>query len=190
MLCLRPRSKQLVLFLIDDLLTRKVHPATSYELLCVGAVIFIVKFEGDFTVHLPAFNDFVLISLKLSLSAMKATEVIILNNLPTNFALLVTFSEMNDFLIGSLKLRVNLRPHHQASLNELTIQAYIHLPLGYSWFSLTMACFFACDKVFKRQIELIDFLVVSTEKTYKVKLSSEKDKLQDLLIALEAINKA
>ena len=188
MLRLKTRSKHLALFLIDDLLTRKVYPQINYELLCVSAVIFIVKFEGDFTIHLPDFNDFVRVSLKISLPALRYAETVILDNLPASFGRLVTFSEMNNFLLETMKKRVQIHQDHQAKLDDLITQAYIELPFGYDWFSLAIVCFFAYDKNFDLQKELVDFLVVTIEKTYQILIHPVKDKMYDLLVAVEAIS--
>lgn len=90
---LKMRTVQLILFLTDIISHSPKLLDTRLELIVVSSIYFVLKLQGDFSQGILEFNDFVKNQLKFEKSLIIQTELLILENVPPNFASFLTFSE-------------------------------------------------------------------------------------------------
>ena len=70
------------------------------ELVCVAAILFTVKFEGDFNGRLWGFHAYIKGKLLITQIDLKKAEQFLLNLIPDNFVLIPTASDLMESLIA------------------------------------------------------------------------------------------
>ena len=98
-LCVKKRTQELALMLLDALIFQPAAARFRKELLCTAAVIFVMKFERDFNENMREFSHFIATRLKLTPSEFFECECFVLQTLPERFGQWVGFSEVLKSLL-------------------------------------------------------------------------------------------
>jgi hypothetical protein len=122
------RTKELVLFLLDYLMTRPVFEDMRLELLSISVVYYLMKLEGDIPPTIAEFNIFVEKKLQISKFEIFEIELKILVELPEHFLTMLTFSDIVGLVIGdsSPEIQMNkklLRRSIRLCLNYYIVEA-------------------------------------------------------------------
>ncbi len=121
---LKRRTTELSLMLIDQLLFDKNCNLFSKQLLCISAILFVIKLERDYNENLYEFFKFLGSKLKIRPEDIYRCECFILSNLPENFGLLVGFSELFKSFLCILE--VGMVPEQEIHcMSDVAIDMYI-----------------------------------------------------------------
>jgi hypothetical protein len=101
---LAPRTIELGLILVDRLLFIDNRRPNNMELFCIACIIFVIKYEGDFTQELGSFMHSVYGIVENARSALLELEKGILLAIPHNFGATATISDYVLSLLSSLQL--------------------------------------------------------------------------------------
>ena len=90
--------------LIDSLISEKSSSQFSKQLLCVSAILFVIKLERDYNDNLYDFFRFLGAKLKIRPEDIYKCECYILSTIPDHFGLLVGFTELLKSFVCILEL--------------------------------------------------------------------------------------
>jgi len=110
--------------LVDALLFTEQSEKFSRQLLCVSAILFVIKLERDYNDNLADFFNFLASQLKLKPAEIQVCESFILMNVPSYFGLLVGFSEILKSFFNILELSSVSEPELEFLSNKV-IDTYI-----------------------------------------------------------------
>lgn len=167
-LALRNRTKELIFFLMDGLLLRGIVTAHS-ELFCVSCILFVVKLEADFTANLANLNEYILNKLKITHKTLLLQESLIVQNLPPNFALLPTFSDLNPPIVKLLASYIERDPSLVRALNTTCIKFYVNNVTEADSIALSVSALFSCSRPKAKQTEILEFLSYLIEENLEIK---------------------
>jgi hypothetical protein len=110
--------------LVDSMLFTERSEAFGRQLLCVSAILLVVKLERDYNENLADFFSFNANQLKIHPADIKKCEGFILENIPADFGLLVGFSEVLKSLLSIMELSSVSQVEYELLSNKV-IEAYI-----------------------------------------------------------------
>ena len=122
---IRNKTRDEILFLIGHMIAQENYEPKNPELLCVSSIIFILKFENDFSEKFKSFFYFALQEMKLDIKEIHAYEVRILDVLPSYFIFIPTFKEMIEVILKILYREKNYEKELE-KLETICINKYIN----------------------------------------------------------------
>jgi hypothetical protein len=163
--------------LIDSLIFEKGCTDFSPQLVCISAILFVVKFERDYNDNMYSFFKFMSNKLKILPTDVYKCESYILMNLPDNFGVMVGFSEVMKSFICVLELN-SATEAESKSMSQAVVSAYIKaegkMSVDSLLISLVLKAFFPKNVIEKKKLKIANYLKHSSEKE---KLNKELGKL-------------
>lgn len=99
------KTRDEILFLADLVLSKHSYEIPKAELLCVACIVFILKFETDFSHKFIYFMNYVRTDLKIDYKDIMMFEIEILSVLPHYFIHIPTFKSVVSAFINILDKR-------------------------------------------------------------------------------------
>lgn len=121
---LKRRTTELSLMLIDQLIFDNSCQLFSKQLLCISAILFVIKLERDYNENLYEFFKFLGSKLKIRPEDIYRCECFILSVIPDNFGMLVGFSELFKSFLCILEIGV-VPEQEIFCMSDVAIDMYI-----------------------------------------------------------------
>ena len=99
---IKEKTRDEILFLVDLVMSKNSYEIPKAELLCVACIVFILKFEADFSHKFIYFMNYVRTDLKIDCKDLVTFEIEILSVLPHYFIHIPTFKSIVSAFISVL----------------------------------------------------------------------------------------
>ncbi len=137
-------TKQRIYILIDSCLRKLKYRVRDERLLTVSCIVFMIKFEGDFTRALPAYINACKVHLQISLADIMKNEFVMLELTPNDLYLISTFSEAIETISTALGLESIVKQAPLDSLIASVLRNYIEAEEPLSIVGLCLAPIISC----------------------------------------------
>lgn len=136
---MKTKTKELILLLLDFLMTRSQFESVRLELLSISVVYYLMQIEGDMPDSILEFNLFVEKKLQIAKADIFNIEMKILVELPTGFFTMFTFSDIISMIVSDDQLSwSNSKKIGQRAI-RLALNYYILLSSGFTIQDLSLA---------------------------------------------------
>jgi len=136
---MRTKTKELVLLLLDYLLTKSQFESIRLEVLSITAVYYLMQIEGDLPESILDFNLFVEKKLQIAKVDIFDVEMKILIDLPDRFFTMLTFSDIIGMIVSDEHLHWPNAKKIGQRATRTALNYYILQSVGYTIQDLSFA---------------------------------------------------